>query len=76
MLLFPLSPSSMWGRNRGNIVEIDGAGSGVAGRRTTDIFTDIIEGAGRTWSSVCGCTETVTVQQWNLDVYFFVCGVC
>jgi hypothetical protein len=34
-------------RNRGNIVEIDGAGSGVAVSRTTDIFTDIIEGTGR-----------------------------
>ena len=60
-------------RNRGNIVEIDGAGSGVAVSRTTDIFTDIIEGAGRL---SCGCTKTVTVAQWNLDVCFSHCGVC
>jgi hypothetical protein len=69
MLLLPLS---MW-RNRGNIVGIDGAGSGVAESQTTDIFTDLIEGC---WSSVCGSTETETVAQWNLDVCPLLAGSC
>jgi hypothetical protein len=47
-----------------------GVGSPV---RTTEIFTDLIEGAGHL--SVVA-PETETVAQWNLDVCLLLAGSC